>query len=206
PYTPPCRSRIKLSIPLHAHIRTSSHISQRYHRIRNPGTPKRRINLGVIRDRHHQRPTNRVRHPLSRPPTNSVPLTNQHNVRQIHNKRGRPTHISIRDRQPSLNTPTLTIPNSRCTPSLITLTLHLSLTRQPGSNRHKRDTMLITRNNRLRQLKTKIVLIKNLTKLKRIIRPRNTQPINLRTNRSLTDSHIRLPKIKLRILQLRSQH
>src|SRR5699024_925431 len=56
------------------------------------------------------------------------------------------------------------------------------------------------------QLKTKIVLIKNLTKLKRIIRPRNTQPIKLRTNRSLTDSHIRPPKIKLRILQLRSQH
>src|SRR5699024_4968134 len=158
---------------------TNSHISQRHHRIRNPGTPKRRINLGVIRDRHHQRPTNRVRHPLSRPPTNSVPLTNQHNVRQIHNKRGRPALISIRDRQPSLNTPIPTTPHSRCTRRLILQNLNSSLSRQPSNNRHKRDTKLTTRNKLLPKLKTKTVLIKNLTNLIRIIRPRKTQPIKL---------------------------
>src|SRR5699024_910105 len=83
--------------------------------------------------------------------------------------------------------------------------LHRHLARATARNRHQRHAMSPRRQHSLPKLQSKSVADENLVKLERVIRPRQPQPIELRTHRRLPHRLSRPTKNRLRPLQLRGK-
>src|SRR5699024_3130838 len=91
------RRRIELSVTLHAHIRTHSHIVKLHHRVSKPRPTKRATQLRIIRHRHHERTPGRVSDPLRRPARLRPIRAHQHHVRQIRHELRGPLLVNITD-------------------------------------------------------------------------------------------------------------